>query len=152
MKRPWLITPKGQRFSLHLANVLSFALFVGFALHFSLVEQPRTALPQLNPIEVNYCELTECSELFGVVLENGDTAQLEAVQESLGVKVVLRFTNTSRYQGERELWIRLESQTGELIEMASTQVAFDLKKRTSAEFLITGLKQEILDGNLLLGY
>lgn len=152
MKRPWLITPKGQRFSLHLANVLSLILFVGFALHFSLVEQPRTALPQLNPSAVNYCEITECSTLFGVVLENGDTAQLEATQESLGVKVLLRFTNTARYQGERELWLRLESKTGELIEMASTRVTFDLKTRTSAEFLITGLKQEVLDGNLLLGY
>lgn len=152
LKRPWLLTPSGQRFSVHLANTLSLALFVGFVLHFSLVEQPRTEVPQLNPAQISYCELESCGEVFGVRLENGDSARSESVQEELGVRVVLEFTNLSRYQGERELWVRLLSQDGKIVEMASTVAKFDLKNRTSVEFLLAGLEQEISTGRLELGY
>ena len=152
LKRPWLLTPRGQRFSLHIANVVSLFLFLGFLLQFTLIEQPRTSIPQLNPAQVSYCELADCGEIFGVTLENGASAQADAKQTELGVSVVLEFTNTAMLSGRRELWIRLETEPGDFVEMASTWVEFDLKNRTSAEFLITGLKSEVFEGRLLLGY
>lgn len=137
---------------MHIANVVSLFLFLGFFLHFTLVEQPRTSVPQLNPAQVSYCELADCREIFGVALENGASAQAAAKQTELGVSVVLEFKNTAMLSGRRELWIRLETESGEFVEMASTWVEFDLKNRTSAEFLITGLKSEVFEGRLLLGY
>mgnify|MGYP001026031245 CR=1 FL=1 len=137
---------------MHLANILSLVLFLGFVLQFSLVEQPRRNVPQLDSSQVNYCQLEMCDEVFGVQLDNGASAKEDATQQSLGVLITLEFTNLARYEGERELWIRLVSPNGELVEMASTVVDFDLKKRTSANFLVTGLKAEILAGNLYLGY
>ena len=137
---------------MHGANVLSLLLFMGFVLQFTLIEQPRTQVPQLDTANVNYCEITQCSKIFGVSLENGVVAQSTARQTPIGVEIELAFNNDARYQGKRQLWIRMETQTGDFVEAASTWVEFGLKTRAVASFTITGTLDEIRNSRLYLGY
>lgn len=137
---------------MHGANVLSLLLFMGFVLQFLLIEQPRTQVPQLNTANVTYCEITQCSEIFGVRVVDGANAQLASKQTPIGVQLELQLQNTSRYEGRRQLWLRMESPSGEFVEAASTWVDFSLKNRTIAEFLITGTKAEIEGSKIYLGY
>ena len=152
MKRPWILTPKGQRFSLHLANVISLSLFFGFALHFQLVEQPRTNVPQLQTDNVSYCEIDQCQEVFGIKLENGERSLANVTQTAIGVELKVEFINTARWEGRRELWLKMESEDGSFVEAASTWIDLGLKQRTVAVFLITGTIDEVSGNKLFLGY
>ena len=152
LKRPWLLTQTGKKASLHIANVLSLMLFAAFALQYVLVEQPRTQVPQLDTANVSYCQLSDCQLIFGVELTNGSTAQSQAVQTPIGVQLDLEFTNLARYQGKRQLWIRMETPAGEFVEAASTWVDFSLKNHSIASFTITGTLDEIRSAILYLGY
>lgn len=152
MKRPWIITPKGQRTSLHIANLTSLILFLAFVFQYQFVEQPRTEVPQLDTANVTYCELSECDEMFGIALTNGVIAQAEAVQTPIGVELTLNFTNQARLEGRRQLWLRMETQSGEFVEAASTWIDLGLRVQTEAKFMITGLKEEILNSKIFIGY
>lgn len=152
MKRPWLLTPKGQRASLHVANVLSLLLFLGFALNYALVEFPRQQVSQLDPANVNYCEISQCPAIQGLVLTNGEIATSQLETKAYGELLVLDFSNTAMLSGERELWLKVESPDGRILEMASATISLDLKNRTTAEFLLVSEKDAILGSKLLLGY
>lgn len=152
MKRPWLLTPKGQRASLHLANVLSLLLFLGFALNYALVEFPRQQVNQLDPASVSYCEISTCSAIQGLVITNGDSAVDQLETKAYGELLVLDFSNTAMLSGERELWLKVESPDGRVLEMASATIKLDLKTRTIAEFLLVSEKAAILGAKLSLGY
>ena len=152
MKRPWILTPKGQRFSLHIANVLSLALFIGYALQFQFVEQPRTQVPQLQTNNVTYCEISECEKVFGIELENGDASLAKLKQTAIGVELKLEFTNSARWEGRRELWLKMQTQDGSFVEAASTWIELGLKQKPVAIFVITGTVEEISQNKLLLGY
>ena len=152
MKRPWLLTQTGKKAALHFANLLSLALFLAFVSHFALVEQPRTKVPQLDTANVTYCEITACEEIFGVQVVDGATAQARSEQTPIGVQLEIELSNTTRFEGKRQLWLRMETTQGEFIEAASTWVEFSLKNRTIAEFLITGTKAEIEASKIYLGY
>lgn len=117
-----------------------------------MVEKPRSEVPQLDTSNVTYCELSDCGEMFGVRLDNGARAQAELIQTPIGVQLNLQFTNHARLEGRRQLWIRMESDSGAFIEAASTWIDLGPKGRTTAEFLITGTKAEIEASKLLLGY
>lgn len=152
MKRPWILTPRGQRTSLHLANVLSLALFISFALQYALVETPRTSVTNLDPKNVSYCELSECPKIQGLELTNGFTAQSNLKPQPFGMLLELDFTNHQMLQGDRELWLRIESPEGKLLEMARVQIKLDLKTRTTAQFLLTLPESQVLNARLSLGY
>lgn len=146
------MTPKGQRTSMHLANLVSLALFVTFVINFILVESPRSQIVQLDPQNVNYCEISKCPRIQGLELTNGAEAVSEIEDRSFGYLLTLDFTNHELLQGERELWLKVESADGRILEMASTQVKMSLKNRTIAEFLMVSEKEAILSGTLRLGY
>lgn len=152
MKRPWLLTQKGQRFALHLANVMSLALFLGFVGQYAAVELPRKQIAQLSLAEVNYCELASCPEIQGLVLTKPENAIENLEEVSFGTSVSMDFVNGLQLEGKRDLWLKLVSAEGELIEMASTEIVLDLKTRTTASFMLTSTKEEILAGTLMLGY
>jgi hypothetical protein len=137
---------------LHLANLLSLVLFIGFVLNYANQELPRTNVTQLDPAGVSYCEIAECPAIQGLVITNGDTAvgDLETLEN--GELLVLEFTNTLMLEGEREFWLRVETKDGRLLEMASVEVKLGLKTRTIAEFLLVSNFEEITAGNLYLGY
>lgn len=137
---------------MHLANLVSLALFVTFVINFILVESPRSQIVQLDPQNVNYCEISKCPRIQGLELTNGAEAVSEIEDRSFGYLLTLDFTNHELLQGERELWLKVESADGRILEMASTQVKMSLKNRTIAEFLMVSEKEAILSGTLRLGY
>jgi hypothetical protein len=146
------LTPEGQRASLHLANLLSLVLFIGFVLNYANQELPRTNVTQLDPANVAYCEISTCPAIQGLVITNGDTAvgDLETLEN--GELLVLEFTNTLMLEGEREFWLKVETKDGRLLEMASVEVKLGLKTRTIAEFLLVSNFDEIRIAKLYLGY
>ena len=152
MKRPWIITPKGQRTTMHIANVGALLLFVAFVFQYQFVEQPRSEVPQLDTSNVTYCELTECGEMFGIELENGAVAAADSIQTPIGVELSLKFVNQARLDGRRELWLRMDTRDGEFVEAASTWIDLGLKTHTVAKFMITGLKAEIENSKIYIGY
>lgn len=152
MKRPWLLTPWGQRFALHLANVLSLFLFLGFVGQYAAVELPRKEIAQLNLSNVNYCELASCPEIQGLVLTKPEGVIENLEEVSFGTSVTMDFVNGLQLEGERDLWLKLLSAEGEILELASTEIVLDLKTRTTASFLLTSTRDQILAGTLLLGY
>lgn len=137
---------------MHLANVLSLVLFIGFVLNYALVESPRTNVLQLDPSNVSYCELSECEPIQGLVITNRESAVGDLESQKNGELLVLEFTNTRMLVGERELWLKVETQDGRVLEMASVQISMGLKSRTIAEFLLVSEKEAILDAKLKLGY
>lgn len=152
MKRPRLLTPKGQRFALHLANVMSLFLFLGFVGQYAAVELPRGDIAQLSLSNVNYCELTSCPEIQGLVLTKPEDVIENLKEVSFGTSVTMDFVNGLQLQGSRDLWLKLLSAEGAVLEMASTKVVLDLKTRATASFMLTSTKEEILAGTLMLGY
>jgi hypothetical protein len=137
---------------MHLANLLSLAMFLGFVAHLSLVEAPRQQVIQLDPANVSYCELSQCPRIQGLELTNAATALENLDAKDFGAQLSLDFTNHELLQGERELWLRVETADGRILEMASATITFDLKNRTIAEFLLVSDIGAILDSRLLLGY
>ena len=152
MKRPWILTPKGQRSSLHIANLLSLALFLGFAFHFTLVESPRQQVVQLDTANVTYCELDLCPAIQGLELVNPAAAISDLEQRAFGTAMTLDFSNRGRLEGSRVLWVKVISPSGVVIEMASTEITMNLKNRTRAEFLFVSTKTELSEAKILLGY
>ena len=137
---------------MHLANLLSLVLFIGFVLNYANQELPRTNVTQLDPANVAYCEISTCPAIQGLVITNGDTAvgDLETLEN--GELLVLEFTNTLMLEGEREFWLKVETKDGRLLEMASVEVKLGLKTRTIAEFLLVSNFDEIRIAKLYLGY
>jgi hypothetical protein len=81
----------------------------------------------------------------------------EAVLDNLeevpfGTSVTLDFVNGAQLEGKRDLWLKLVSAEGLVLEMASTEIVLGLKTRTTASFIMTSTREEILAGTLLLGY
>ena len=152
MKRPWLLTPKGQRFALHLANVMSLLLFLGFLAQYSAVELPRREVAQLSSASVNYCELALCPVIEGLVLTRPEAVLDNLEEVPFGTSVTLDFVNGAQLEGKRDLWLKLVSAEGLVLEMASTEIVLGLKTRTTASFIMTSTREEILAGTLLLGY
>lgn len=137
---------------MHLANALSLVLFIGFVLNYANNELPKTNVTQLDPANVTYCEISECEPTQGLVITNGDTAvgDLETLEN--GELLVLDFANTLMLEGSRELWLKVETEDGRLLEMASVEISMGLKTRTIAEFLLVSNFDEIRTANLYLGY
>lgn len=158
LKRPWILSPSGKRTALHLANVASLLLFLAYALHFVLVETPRQDVVQLDPKNVSYCEIAAatveagCPKIQGLELTNGQGSIANLGIQANGTSLNLDFTNHQQLQGSRELWLRLENQNGEILELARVEIALGLKIRTTAEFLLVSDLADIQNGKLLLGY
>jgi hypothetical protein len=131
---------------------MSLALFLGFVGQYAAVELPRKQIAQLSLAEVNYCELASCPAIQGLVLTKPENVIENLEEVSFGTSVSMDFVNGLQLEGKRDLWLKLVSAEGELIEMASTEIVLDLKTRTTASFMLTSTKGEILAGTLMLGY
>jgi hypothetical protein len=107
---------------------------------------------QLDSSNVSYCEITDCPRIQGLEITNGVTALTNLEERPFGNLLRLDFTNHDQLQGERELWLKVETADGRLLEMASTTITFDLKTRTIAEFLLVSDFDTILGARVLLGY
>ena len=137
---------------MHIANVLSLFLFLGFALNFSAVELPKTRVQQLDTGNVSYCEIASCPRIQGLELTNGSAAIQQLEEKAFGYQLTLDFTNHEMLEGERELWLKVEHANGRILEMVSVTIELGLKTRTLAEFLLVSDREQILAGKILLGY
>ena len=137
---------------MHLANLLSLALFLGFAFNFAAVELPRTQVTQIDTSNVSYCELSQCPRIQGLELTNGSTAIQRIEEKAYGQLLTVDFTNHEMMQGERVLWLQIEAEDGRILEMASTVITMDLKSRTTASFLLVTDAQTLAVSKVLLGY
>jgi hypothetical protein len=152
LKRPWLLTPRGQRTAMHLANLVSLAMFLSFVFYFALVENPRSQVLQLDPENISYCEIGSCPKIQGLEITNGASATAKLEERAFGQLLTLELTNHEMLSGSRELWLKVESPDGRVLEMASVVIELGLKNRTIAEFLLVSEKSLILDAKLSLGY
>ena len=107
---------------------------------------------QLDPGNVSYCEINDCPRIQGLEITNAVTAVADLEERPFGTLLRLDFTNHDQLQGERELWLKVETADGRLLEMASTTITFDLKNRTFAEFLLVSEFDAIPGVRVLLGY
>ena len=154
MKRPWLTTSTGQRWSIVLSVVVSAAMVIALISYWILQAVPRIQINQLDPNQIDYCYLDDCApidKLAGLELVTTPEPYLVVVGE-WGTSIQLRFVNRGRLEGTRELRLLLRSSEGTIIEGMRQEVMFLPKGPMLAEFFFTGFPEELQSGRLELGY
>jgi hypothetical protein len=154
MKRPWLITTTGQRWSIVLSVVISLALVIALVGYWIIQAAPRVQITQLDPNQIDYCYLDDCvpiGKLAGLELVTTPDPYLVVVSE-WGTSIQLRFVNRGRLEGTRELRLLLRSEDGKIIEGMRQEVTFLPKGPMLVEFFFTGFPEELQGGTLQLGY
>ena len=154
MKRPWLTTTTGQRWSIGLSVVISTVMVVSLFSYWILQAAPRIQIAQLDPNQIEYCQLSDCApldKLAGLELVTAPEPYLVVVSE-WGTSIQLRFVNHGRLEGTRELRLLLRSDNGKIIEGMRQEVMFLPKGPMLVEFFFTGFPEELQSGRLELGY
>ena len=154
MKRPWLTTTTGQRWSIGLSVVISTVMVVSLFSYWILQAAPRIQIAQLDPNQIEYCQLSDCApidKLAGLELVTTPEPYLVVVSE-WGTSIQLRFVNHGRLEGTRELRLLLRSDNGKIIEGMRQEVTFSPKGPVLVEFFFTGFPKELQSSTLELGY
>ena len=154
MKRPWLTTTTGQRWSIGLSVVISTVMVVSLFSYWILQAAPRIQIAQLDPNQIEYCQLSDCApidKLAGLELVTAPEPYLVVVSE-WGTSIQLRFVNHGRLEGTRELRLLLRSDNGKIIEGMRQEVTFSPKGPVLVEFFFTGFPKELQSSTLELGY
>jgi hypothetical protein len=154
MKRPWLTTSTGQRWSIVLSVVVSAAMVIALISYWILQAVPRIQINQLDPNQIDYCYLEDCApidKLAGLELVTTPEPYLVVVSE-WGTSIQLRFVNHGRLEGTRELRLLLRSDAGKIIEGMRQEVTFLPKGPVLVNFFFTGFPEELQSGTLELGY
>ncbi len=154
MKRPWLTTTTGQRWSIVLSVVISAVMVISLVSYWILQAAPRIQITQLDPNQIDYCQLNDCApidKLAGLELVTTPEPYHVVVSE-WGTSIQLRFVNHGRLEGTRELRLLLRSDKGRIIEGMRQEVTFLPKGPVLVEFFFTGFPEELQSGTLELGY
>jgi hypothetical protein len=154
MKRPWLTTTTGQRWSIVLSVVISAVMVISLFSYWILQAAPRIQITQLDPNQIDYCQLNDCApidKLAGLELVTTPEPYHVVVSE-WGTSIQLRFVNHGRLEGTRELRLLLRSDNGKIIEGMRQEVTFSPKGPVLVEFFFTGFPKELQSGTLELGY
>ena len=154
MKRPWLTTTTGQRWSIVLSVVISAVMVISLVSYWILQAAPRIQITQLDPNQIDYCQLNDCApidKLAGLELVTTPEPYLVVVSE-WGTSVQLRFVNHGRLEGTRELRLLLRSDKGKIIEGMTQEVTLLPKGPVLVEFFFTVFPKELQSGTLELGY
>jgi hypothetical protein len=154
MKRPWLTTTTGQRWSIILSVVISAVMVISLFSYWILQAAPRIQITQLDPNQIDYCQLNDCApidKLAGLELVTTPEPYHVVVSE-WGTSIQLRFVNHGRLEGTRELRLLLRSDKGNIIEGMSQEVTLLPKGPVLVEFFFTGFPEELQSGTLELGY
>jgi hypothetical protein len=150
LKRPWLLTQLGQRVSMQLSVLASVLLLLPLWVQIGLVEAPRAQMPQLNPAQLQSCDLEDCLELLG---HRGLRPVNVAITEGSTINMVsVRFENLGRLTGSRTLWLELRDADGNWLEAASTELTIGKNGPIEAEFGFTHPKNILETGILRLRY
>ena len=149
LKRPWILTPKGQRSSMLLATLLALLAIPFAAL---AVAQELDRLPQpLDTSQVDYCELASCKKISK--LEDLEVLGIESIEEGkYGILIEIRLLNHGSLSGKREVWAELRSASGNRIESMRGVVQLSPKGKQLLELFFTGNLDELQSGKLLLGF
>jgi hypothetical protein len=154
MKRPWLTTTTGQRWSIVFSVVISAVMVVSLFSYWILQAAPRVQITQLDPNQIEYCYLEQCTpidKLAGLELVTTPEPYSVIVGE-WGTSIQLRFVNRGRLEGTRELRLLLRSDKGKIIEGMRQEATFMPKGPVLVEFFFTGFPEELQSGTLELGY
>ncbi|MDG2497115.1 MAG: hypothetical protein P8M68_02915 [Aquiluna sp.] len=154
MKRPWLLSTKGQRFSILLSLVISVGMTLAVVIFAQVTMAPREQISQLNPAAISYCELSQCTpiESLGGLELVPDPDYYMITEGRWFTTVTMRFLNQGQLNGDRELRLMLRSSTGTIVEMAKQVVNFHPKGRMFVDFTFTGSPAELRSGTVYLGY
>jgi hypothetical protein len=149
LKRPWILTPKGQRSSMLLATLMAL-LGIPFAARAVAQELDRQPQPQ-DISQVDYCELASCKKISK--LEGLEVLGIESIEEGkYGILIEIRLLNHGGLSGEREVWAELRSATGNRIESMRGVIQLSPKGKQLLELFFTGNLDELQSGKLLLGF
>ena len=154
MKKPWLLTTKGQRASLAISYLLSVALLValwGFA---AGTASRDLSTRQLDPKQIDYCNIEDCppiEKLAGLELVQ-NPAPLLVSEGKWFTTIELKFVNHGRLYGARELRLVVRSEAGKIVEMAKQIVDFRDKGPLVVDFTFTGSADELANSSIQLGY
>ena len=149
MKRPWLLTPRGQRIAIVVATLISILAI--FPAANQLAAESSRGVPQLDSSSVSYCELSSCGEIASVpgLLVQGSYV---ATQSEFGVFISIPVLNTALLSGEREVWVQLKSAAGTQVEGMRGLLVLGPKGQNQIEVFFTGNLDELETGTLLLGF
>ena len=150
MSRPYFTTHKGQKTALWIGNALSLLLLATLSLQLTLVESPRTKVPQLESSNLTYCEVLTCGKIESI-------ANLEPVAISITEgdhinTVRVEFVNHGRLVGSREFRIEFRDANGNWLESAKATLELTSKGRLAIDFGLTHPKQTLESGILNLVY
>jgi hypothetical protein len=147
LKKPWLLTQKGQFAALWLGSLLSLIAILTLIPYALLVASPRQQLPQLDPSNITYCEISVCNDSSPLGLNIRDVTLSE---NSPKTTIIIEFINQQRWQGEREVWLQFRSDSGNIVEMASGILVLN-DKTARVEFSFNGSTAELNTLKWLLG-
>ena len=153
MKKPWLLTTRGQRAMMNLgwlASVVSIIALIGFT---SLTDRSLESR-QLDPKNIDYCLIENCQPIEKLAgLELIKTPQAASITEGKWFTTVeLKFVNRGMLYGSRELRLSVRSKNGNIIEMAKQIVQFPEKGPMVVQFTFTGTATELNQADIYLGY
>ena len=150
MKRPWLITPRGQQITMWLGVLVSLVALIPLTSQLEL-DQKRATIKQLDSSSIRYCEISSCGTLeIAGGLEI--TQELLIEENEFGVNARLRVVNHGMALGEREFWFDLRNESGSRVESMRGLLTLTAKGPQYIEFFFSGSRAEITGGNLILGY
>lgn len=154
MKRPWLLSQKGQRVSIFISLLISAAMTLSLLSFIQSTVLPRVQITQLDERQITYCELSKCEKIDSLkgleLIPNPDYFQITTGRWF--TTVTMRFLNHGQLNGDRELRLVLRSSSGKIVEMANQVATFSPKGRQEIAFTFTGTPEELLSGTVHLGY
>jgi len=149
LKRPWLLTPRGQRVAILVATLLSILAIIPAANQ--IAQEVSRDVPQLDSTNVFYCELPSCGEVDsvpGLVVQGSYVA----TESEFGVFISIPVLNTALLSGEREVWVQLKSAAGAQVEGMRGRLVLGTKGQNQIEVFFTGNLDELDAGTLHLGF
>lgn len=148
-KRPWLLTPKGQKISLFLAFVIAAVAIAPAVVQVTL--DTSRDISQLDPSDVSYCELSVCGEIEkipGLVV----TDEVTITEVAYGTSLRIRLINGERLTGERDVWAQVRTLEGSLVEGMRTRLILTDQGPQHVEFQFSGNPSELANLRVFLGF
>jgi hypothetical protein len=148
-KRPWLLTPKGQKISLFLAFVISAVAIAPAAIQ--VASDNSREIAQLDPTDVSYCELSACGEIEkirGLVV----TDEVTITEVAYGTSLRIRLINGGRLTGERDVWAQVRTLEGSMVEGMRTRLILTDQGPQHVEFQFSGKPSELANLRVFLGF
>ena len=102
MKRPWLLSQKGQRVSILISLLISAAMTLSLLSFIQSTVLPRVQITQLDERQITYCELSKCEKIDSLkgleLIPNPDYFQITTGRWF--TTVTMRFLNHGQLNGE----------------------------------------------------